>query len=264
NFAGHTVLEAPLRKILKNKEIKNNFCLCWAHPGWYDNRLGPKAVFLKQDYSLVHAKPLFAKLRPYFEDPRYLRVGEQPMLLIWAPERHPTICSYAEILKEESQKHGYPGLYLLGVEAYEARTPESLGLDAMVEFAPNWLRENHVSLPNERPVRIDYDKTINFMLNKEVPAYLRLRCTFPAWDNTPRRGLQGIACVNIHPNVFKSALHFLSTYTEKILPKTHQYVFINAWNEWGEGCHLEPDQQYGTKYLDIVKQVDQMHCKSKK
>ncbi|MCR5814917.1 MAG: glycoside hydrolase family 99-like domain-containing protein [Desulfovibrio sp.] len=255
NFSGKTLLERPLQIIRNNNSIKNRYCLCWAHPSWYDNTKGPQAIFVRQEYSQSLARLLFSQIRIYLEDKRYLTINGRPCLLIWAPERNPLMRIYAEILKEESLRQGFGELFLAGVEAYGPASPSQFAFDAMVEFAPNWREENHVSLPGERPVQIDYKKTLNFMTHKEIPPYPRIRCTFPAWDNTPRRGLDGIACTGIDPRAFAHTLNYLVEYTKIVLPPSLQYVFLNAWNEWGEGCHLEPDRKYNLYYLEIVKKA---------
>ena len=45
--------------------------------------------------------------------------------------------------------------------------------------------------------------------------------------------------------------------TKKIehYPEQEHFVFINAWNEWAEGCHLEPDLKNGRNFLLAVKDV---------
>ena len=89
------------------------------------------------------------------------------------------------------------------------------------------------------------------MLTKEKPLYTRYRGVFPAWDNCARRQKLGGGTI-IHASSPAKYQRFLEAVIEKTraeFQEEDRLIFINAWNEWGEGCHLEPDKKYGYKYL---------------
>lgn len=60
--------------------------------------------------------------------------------------------------------------------------------------------------------------------------------------------------VNSSPENFEQGLSEMVKSVQS-KPVDEQIIFINAWNEWAEGNHLEPDQRYGTQYLEAVKRV---------
>lgn len=256
NMSGKKLLlERPIQLAHHNKSIKNGFCLCWAHHHWYNNRDPEKPIFIEQIYSPENARLIFNDMAQYFENERYIKINGRPFLTVFAPERNPLIVEYAEIWREEAHKRGWGGIWLAGVQAYVGISPSSIGFDSMVEFAPSWTKEAQISSEHESFRRLDYIKTLRFMLSKEIPDYIWNRCVFPAWDDTARRGDRALAAVNTRSDLYKSFLEYLVSYTKSYLPKEMQYIFINAWNEWGEGCYLEPDMAHGFKYLKITKEV---------
>ena len=78
---------------------------------------------------------------------------------------------------------------------------------------------------------------------------------FVNYDDTPRRGKNGRVIVNSTPEKFEKYLRQLIKISEA---QGKQFVFLTAWNEWGEGAYLEPDEEYGYAYLDVIKRLTAM------
>jgi lipopolysaccharide biosynthesis protein len=78
---------------------------------------------------------------------------------------------------------------------------------------------------------------------------------FVAWDNTPRRGHGGIIIRGSTPEAFSASLEAAVRSVEG-LPHEERLVFINAWNEWGEGNHLEPDLRHALGFLEGAGRVN--------
>ena len=56
-----------------------------------------------------------------------------------------------------------------------------------------------------------------------------------------------------NPSLFKKWMDFAIRETLEQFSGEERLVFVNAWNEWAEGAHLEPDERWGRKYLEAVR-----------
>jgi hypothetical protein len=76
---------------------------------------------------------------------------------------------------------------------------------------------------------------------------------FVDWDNSPRKSLKSsLVMRNVSVAAFR---HGFSRLYENALRAQSRFVFINAWNEWAEGTYLEPDEEHGTAFLEVIQSI---------
>jgi hypothetical protein len=127
-----------------------------------------------------------------------------------------------------------------------------------VEFPPHWTRSNVLTdvvagkRADFRGVVLDYVSCAQAMLARPDPGYPLFRGIMPGWDNTPRAGPNAHCFVNAEPANYERWLRALVSQADAAHADGERIVFVNAWNEWGEGCHLEPDLRYGRAFLEAT------------
>lgn len=261
-FDGKRLLEKPVDQLLAHPEIDLPFCLCWANENWtrrWDGR--EEDVLIRQDYTPAQAERFAQDLLPYLADPRYICVNGRPLLLVYRLDIIPDLVKTVALWRSVWRAAGFDP-YLVGVESFTARPPQESGFDAACEFFPHQLDRARCSVPAgqlqlEPEVQasfLDYEQIIAQVMGQASPDYKRFRGVMPSWDNTARRGKQGATVVvGANPESYQNWLKntFIRTMTE--FEGDERLVFINAWNEWAEGCYLEPDIQHGSAYLDATR-----------
>jgi lipopolysaccharide biosynthesis protein len=267
-FNGKRLLETPFNEVLRTKMPDFPFCLCWANENWTRQWDGASQdVLMAQQYSEDDSLNFINDLIPALRDDRYIRVNGKPLLLVYRTGLLPDPSRTSEIWREAVQEAGIGDIYLARVENSlngEEPIPEEIGFDAAVEFAPYWKSAGERINPedgtlsgvphSEAGLRVyDYEYCIADMLQRELPAYKLFRGVFPTWDNTPRRKAEGTVFVDSSPEKYRFWLSRVIRQTVDRYDGDERLVFVNAWNEWGEGCHLEPDVMYGMNYLEATR-----------
>ena len=260
---GRRVLEKPLEHLLTGAAGDFPFCLCWANENWtrtWDGQSGD--VLLAQTYEEGDAEALIAEMGPYLKRPNYIRVNGKPLVLLYRPGLLPDAKLWAAHWRDWCAQNGVGEIYLAYVESFEmaggATDPASLGFDASVEFPPagsQALIHPPGPLYNARfEGRVnDYRQIVRRYMAEAVPPHTRFRGAMPSWDNTARRQDNSWSHHHATPGAFQAWLEAMFADTRRQNFGEERIVFINAWNEWAEGAHLEPDQRYGHGWLEAVK-----------
>jgi hypothetical protein len=272
------LLERPFDEVLRSGKPDFPFCLCWANESWTRRWDGyDKDILIKQDYDKYDPGKHIGWLELAFRDQRYITVNGKPLLLIYRATDIPNISHNISIWQQAIKSRGYQGIYLCAVKSGFVHLTNSellkLGFDAIVEFQagplpalhPFYMRFNKFlsntpyfwrfrlkTLKTGTKV-VNYREHVERIIAKQISNEKVFPCIFPSWDNSPRKK-DCVICQNddvvIYMKWLENALH-----RAKMPSTEEQLVFINAWNEWAEGAHLEPDLRNGRKFLQATKDV---------
>ena len=258
-FDGRRVLERPLEQMLARGRPSLPFCISWANENWTRRWDGLEdEVLLRQEYEGDWDERFIRDVLPVLADGRYMRVGGGALLLVYRVDLLPDAPRVAELWRTIAQAEGVE-LHLAAVQSFEIDDPRPYGFDAAVEFPPHPFGRRPAEARVKRlrrrfrGVLESYDSLAAEMLRRPAPDYPWYRGLVPSWDNTARRGYDAYVAVDSSPDAYRRWLAELVRQALERADVTEPLVFVNAWNEWAEGTHLEPDDRYGPAWLEATR-----------
>ncbi len=264
-FSGERTMEVPPQILLQHPEIDIKYCFDWATENWtsaWDG--GTKDIIFEQKLEEGDEKRFIEDLLPYFKDERYIKINGKPVLTIYRCDMFPkerfvkAVTKMRELVKGE----GFPDLYLMLTNRVFEGNAKEWGFDALVEFPPSYIyplcKRYHYEGYINPDLKADIFDIKPFVESGE---YIRkydsdvvFRSALVSFDNTSRRATSGCQIIaNDSPEVYEKWLTGLIEDSYANHTTDENIVFINSWNEWAEGSHLEPDMKYGYAYLQATR-----------
>ena len=255
-FSGKRLLEKPIDLLLEHKEIDFPFFLIWANENWTRRWDGENSnILIKQNYSADDPVKFILDIKKYIDDPRYMKVDGKPVIGIYNPGDVPAISDVLSAWRKTAEEIGIGEIQIWSCitdHVVESASIDSQ-IDAEYEFPPRG--KGHV--PYERTegngTLWDYVSLVedakNYALSSRHPVY---RGTMLSWDNSARKRNDYHCWKGYTPELFYKWNRTVINYTRKHFAEDNRFVFVNAWNEWGEGTYLEPDQKYGYAAINAL------------
>lgn len=277
---GRKILEKPAENLLRWADIDMPFCFCWANESWGRtwSKMDRRAVYVnswmeKLEHGTTEEKKAtgllleqkygrepeweehFSYLLSFFEDVRYIKKGEAPILLIYKPGDIPCLAEMIYFWKQKIKENGFDDIYVIGLNTNKKLE----GLDAILINGPSMYFSRSTGGRNIMPIKkqgingFRYEEVWeNAIASEPVKGCQTYFGGFTDFDDTPRRGRNGWFLEGTSSKLFEKYLYLLMRKNQKA---DNEYTFINAFNEWGEGMYLEPDKKNGYAYLEILRQV---------
>lgn len=288
---GKQLLQRPFEEVLKTGKPDLPFCLCWANHDW-TNKTWKKGSSLRQDsmimqmhYDFDDHVNHFNALLPAFHDPRYIRVDGKPVFAIWAPRKFPDIKRFIDLWQKMARENGLEGIHFVGYTDNVRKIVRDeqgnqtfwdinqsaniyqeildMGFDAVMSSGlyraqtickGRWrtaFSQFSQNLFVSYSLRTDYAKTMKHYYVPEDSWENVYPTLMPQWDRTPRAGKKSNPMTGSTPEKFQKTVEEALQMC-KAKQQQHQILFLKAWNEWGEGNYVEPDQKYGHGYIQAI------------
>lgn len=272
---GRRILEKPAERLLQWKDIDMPFCFYWANESWKrswstvpnanswqeDGKkvvdLGEKGLLLNQQYGDEDAWiQHFNYFLPFFKDDRYIKIDGKPLILLYRTSLIPCLSKMIECWRKLAVANGFEDIFVIG--AYANEKSKNV-LDGILYHEPPQtivtLREAGIG---DSAYSISYETVIDHVLKQPLTEKTTYFTCFTGFDDTPRRGERGNALKDVTVEQYEE---FVAKTIAKNQVAGSEITFINAWNEWGEGMHLEPDEKYGYAFLEATLRAKKTYVK---
>ena len=287
---GKQLLQRPFEEVLASGKPDFPFCLCWANHNWTSktwekgSSLRHDTMIMKMEYSREDYIRHFNYLLPAFRDPRYIKVDGKPLFAVWAPRNILDGREFIDLWQKLAQENGLKGIHFVGQtdntgKALSGKKANYYSADMAKDYYKSVLDMGFDAVMSQgyrRAVALAQGRAkmmlkllsfISFMPTYSKIDYGRLMDNYyveedrwenvyptllPQWDRTPRAGLKTEIVTGTSPEKFQ---HYTEQAIRLIANKQpeHQILFLKAWNEWGEGDYVEPDEKFGHGWLQAIR-----------
>ena len=259
-FNGKRLLERPLDQFIENPRIDFPFCICWANENWTRRWDGlENDVLLAQTHTHKSDIQFIKDLEPVLRHPNYINIGGRPLIIVYRTSLMENPAKAAATWRKYCIKEGVGNPYLVAAQTFGFTDPRPIGFDAAVEFPPHNIAypeiTNRMKILNPNFLGRIYnyaDMAYYSMKKGDERPYIEFKTIAPSWDNAPRKPGNGYSFAFSTPIVYGRWLEWASQHTIQKNDPEERLVFVNAWNEWSEGTHLEPDRRFGYAYLQAT------------
>ena len=245
-FSGKRLLEKPLDLLLNNKEIEFKFLLIWANEDWTRRWNGYEGkILIEQEYKENDPYNFINDIKKYIIDKRYIKINDKPIIGLYEPKKVPNLSNTLSIWRESSKKIGIGEIFIIVcLNDYSFSEMKDLKLfDAVYEFSPrDCLKYTIKDMPYSLYTATLYKDIEYLNTSDDFPLY---RGSMLEFDNSPRKKRKSKIFKNYSPGQFFMVNKKMIEWTRERYNENNRFIFINAWNEWGEGTYLEPDKKYG-------------------
>ena len=274
---GRMILEKPAENLLKWKDVYMPFCFCWAIGSWtrtwskfagnaWTDRFETKVdenhrgILLDQKYGREKDwENHFNYLLPFFKDERYIKIDGKPVFMICHSREIPCLTMMLQMWRKLAQENGFDDLFFIGKNIGYAEKM----MDAVLYYAPHSFWDLESSMQADGLYRPDYDAAWKSILEEKPYENCKTYYEgFPNYDDTPRRERNG--GIAFKGATVKKFEFYMQELYQKSIALGNEFVFINAWNEWGEGMYLEPDEENKYGYLEANKKAKESALKGNK
>ncbi|HET9907330.1 MAG TPA: glycoside hydrolase family 99-like domain-containing protein [Anaerolineales bacterium] len=256
-FSGKRLLNFPLDDMLADPESDMPFCLCWANENWTRRwDAADHEILIAQKYMPEDDLQFIQSLVPFFKDKRYIHVDGKPYLIVYCPQHLPDARRSVDIWRNHCRSVGVGEIHVSAALTRGNDEYAKFGFDSGVEFPPHNMRVQNVNAqvkfygPFWGNV-MQYAEITRSYLDRTYKDERIFKTVVPSWDNTARTKERAVVALNGVPDNYE---FWLASTIDLVgqSGRTDELIFINAWNEWAEGCHLEPDRWFGHGFLQAT------------